>query len=146
MQPFEWNHIPALFYDNVVRFLLPKCVCFLPMVFVMFSIRTLCFYVFCKTVLVKNYTPCQGMGVIYFLVCVRKHKSNLLTNICTTLGKKTQWYVEKCNLLSETTFLPYFMTAWCVFFYQRVCFFYQWCLSCFSSPYYVSMIFVKQCW
>ena len=32
--------------------------------------------------------PC--MGVKYFLVCVRKHKSNLSTNICTTVGKKTQ--------------------------------------------------------
>ena len=40
------------------------------------------------------------MGVIFFLVyvCVRKHKSNLPTNIRTTVGKKTQWYVEKCKL------------------------------------------------
>ena len=63
------------------------------------------------------------MGVIYVLVCVRKHKSNISTNICTTVGKKTQWYVEKCNLLSATTLLPYFMTVWCVFFYQSVYFF-----------------------
>ena len=65
------------------------------------------------------------MGVIFFLVyvCVRKHKSNLPTNIRTTVGKKTQWYVEKCNLLSETTFLPYYITVWCVFFYQSVYFF-----------------------
>ena len=63
------------------------------------------------------------MGIIYFLVCVRKHKSNLSTNIRTTVGKKTQWSVEKCELLSETTFSPYFMTAWCVFFYQSVYFF-----------------------
>ena len=62
------------------------------------------------------------MSLIYFLVCVRKHKSNLPTNIRTTVGKKTQWYVEKCNLLSETTFLPYFMTAWCVSF-TKVCIF-----------------------
>ena len=60
------------------------------------------------------------MGVKYFLVCVRKHKSNLSTNICTTVGKKTQWSVQKCELLSETTFLPYFMTVWCVFF-TKVC-------------------------
>ena len=60
------------------------------------------------------------MGVMNFLVCVRKHKSNLPTSIRTTVGKKTQGYVEKCNLLSETTFLPYFM---CVFFYQSVHFF-----------------------
>ena len=28
MRPFEWNHIPALFYDSMVCFLLPKCVFF----------------------------------------------------------------------------------------------------------------------
>ena len=67
------------------------------------------------------------MGVIYFLVCVRRYEANLPTNICMTVGK-TQWYREKCGLLSETTFLPYFMTAWCVFFYKSVFFFYQWCL------------------
>ena len=38
-------------------------------------------------------------------------------------GKKTRWYTEKCNLLSETTFLPYFMVVCCVFFYQSVCVF-----------------------
>ena len=27
---------------------------------------------------------------------------------------------EKCELLSETIFSPYFMTAWCVFFYQNL--------------------------
>jgi len=32
----------------------------------------------------RRFTPCD------FLVCVRKHKSNLPTNICTTAGKKTQ--------------------------------------------------------
>ena len=63
------------------------------------------------------------MGGIYFLVCIRSYASNLPTNICMRVGKKTQWYREKCVLLSETTFLPYFMTAWCVFFYQSVCFF-----------------------
>ena len=63
------------------------------------------------------------MGVIYFLVCVKKHKSNLSTNIHTIVRKKTQWYVVKCDLLSETTLLPYFMMAWCVFFYQSVYFF-----------------------
>ena len=63
------------------------------------------------------------MGIIYMLVCDRKHKSNLSTNILTTVGKKTQWYAEKCKLLSETPFSPYFMTAWCVFFYQSVYYF-----------------------
>ena len=171
-----------------------KVCIFLPMVFIMTFITTLCFYDFCKTVLVKKCTPCQGvvwvspskchifytgflvvlylhnwsplkpqnklqkktralplssrrglcapdhanpssekmtsqptwfccayfsksvmnlhwlfnmsciihiltyfsknevrMDVIYFLICVRKHKSNLPTNICATGGNKTQW-------------------------------------------------------
>ena len=38
-----------------------KVCIFLPMVFIMFFITTVCFYDFCKTVLVKKYTPCQGM-------------------------------------------------------------------------------------
>ena len=65
------------------------------------------------------------VGVIYFLVSVGKlkHEYNLPTNIRTTVGKKTQWYVEKCDLLNETTFLPYFMIAWCVFFDQNMYFF-----------------------
>ena len=90
------------------------------------------------------------MGVTCFLVCViiRKHKSNLSTNMRTTVGKKTQWSVEKCELLTATRFSPYFMTAWpwCVFFYQSVYFFTNGVLSCFSSQQYVSVIFVKQCW
>ena len=85
------------------------------------------------------------MGVKYFFVYVRKHKSNLSTNICTTVGKKTQWYAEKCELLSETPFSPYFMMAWW-FLLPKCVFFYQWCFSCFSSQQYVSVIFVKQCW
>ena len=87
--------------------------------------------------------------VIYFLMCIRKCKSNLPTNICTVMGKKTQWYAEKCDLLSETAFLPYikyFLTVWCVLFYQSVCVFNQWCLSYFSPQHYVSMIFFIQCW
>ena len=82
------------------------------------------------------------MGVMYFLVCVRKHECNLPANIRTTVHKKTQGlgYVEKCDLLSETTLLPYF--------YDSVCVLYKWhrCLSTFSSQQSVSMIFVKQCW
>ena len=38
-----------------------KVCIFLPMVFIMFFITTVWFYDFCKTVLVKKYTPCQGM-------------------------------------------------------------------------------------
>ena len=65
------------------------------------------------------------MGVIYFVICVRKndHESNLPTNICATAGKRTQCSREKCGLLSEITFLSGFITAWCVFFYQSVYFF-----------------------
>ena len=90
----------------------------------------------------KNY----GYGVIFFLVCVRKHKSNLPTNIRTTVGKKTQWYVEKCKLLSETKFQPYFMTVWCVFFYQSVYFFTNAVYHGFHHNSTCFCDFVKQCW
>ena len=88
------------------------------------------------------------MGVIYFLVCVRKHKYYLPTNTRTTVGKKTQSYVEKCSLFSETTFLPrpYFMTAWCVFFYQSVYFFTNGVYYVSSQQYICFYDFVKQCW
>ena len=119
------------------RVFFTKVCIFLPMVFIMMFTTTLCFYDFWK---IKS-----CMGVIYFLVCVRKHESNLPTTICTTVGTKTEWYAEKCNLLRETTFLLYFMTAWCVFFYQSVCVFTNGVLLCFSWQHYVSMIFVKQC-
>ena len=61
MQTFEWNQIPALFYDNVVCFLLPKCVFFYQCCLSWFSSQQYMFLWFCKTVLVKKYTPCQGM-------------------------------------------------------------------------------------
>ena len=61
MWTYEWNHILALFYDSVVCFLLPKCVLFYQWCSSCFFITTVCFYDFCKTVLVKKYTPCQGM-------------------------------------------------------------------------------------
>ena len=38
-----------------------KVCIFLPMVFIMFFITTVCFYALCKTVMLKKYTPCQGM-------------------------------------------------------------------------------------
>ena len=41
-----------------------KVCIFLPMVFIRTFITTLCFYDFCKTVLVKKCTPCQG--VVWF--------------------------------------------------------------------------------
>ena len=64
------------------------------------------------------------------------------TNICTTVRKKTQWYVEKCDLLSETTFLPYLWQRG-VFSFTKVCvFFYQWCSSCFSSQQYMFLWFL----
>ena len=70
------------------------------------------------------------MGITYFLVCVRKHKSNLATNICTTctVGKKTQQSVEKCELLTETTFSPDFYDGVVCFLLPKCVFFYQWCL------------------
>ena len=67
------------------------------------------------------------MGVIYFLICVRKHKSDLPTNIRRTVGEEnTMIYRKMCFLLPK-----------CAFFYQ-------WCLSCFPSEHYVSMFFVLQ--
>ena len=88
------------------------------------------------------------MGVKYVLVCVRKHKSNLSTNICTTVGKKTQWSVEKCELLSETTFSPFFMMAWpwCVFFYQSVYFFTNGVYHVFHHNSMFLWFFLKQYW
>ena len=54
----EYNlptNIPALFYDSMVCFLLPMCVCvFYQWCCIMFFITTLCFCDFCKIVLVKN--------------------------------------------------------------------------------------------
>ena len=61
MWTFEWNPIPALFYDGVVCFLLPKCVFFYQCCLSWFSSQQYMFLWFCKTVLVKKYTPCQGM-------------------------------------------------------------------------------------
>ena len=53
-------------------------------------------------------------------IFLNMHKSNLPTNIGATAGKKTQWWGQKCGLLSEIIFLPDFSTVWCVFFYQSV--------------------------
>ena len=64
MRCFEWNHIPALFYITAGVFSFTKVCIFLPMVFIRTFITTLCFYDFCKTVLVKKCTPCQG--VVWF--------------------------------------------------------------------------------
>ena len=94
------------------------------------------YYFYYKHTFWDVFEKLRHVWVLYIskLVCVRKHESNLPNNICTTctVKKKTQWYEEKCNLLSETTFLcmPYFMAAGSVFFYQ-------WCLSCFSSQQYM---------
>ena len=43
-----------------------KVCIFLPMVFIRTFITTLCFYDFCKTVLVKKCTPCLAIGVVWF--------------------------------------------------------------------------------
>ena len=75
------------------------------------------------------------VSYIYFLVCVRKHKSNLSTNICTTVGKKTQWYVEKCEHLSETTFSPYFYDGVVCFLLPKSVFFYQHCFTIIIDTY-----------
>ena len=58
MQP----HSCVILWQRGVFFFTKVCI-FLPMVFIMLFmiITTVCFYDFCKTVLVKKYTPCQGM-------------------------------------------------------------------------------------
>ena len=45
---------------------------------------------FARSIDYHQSVPWACMGVIYVLVCVRKHKPNLPTNIRTTVGKKTQ--------------------------------------------------------
>ena len=62
--------------------------------------------------------------VINFLVCVRKHKSNLPTNIRTTVGKKTQWCVsvEKCTFwVKPHSCLILWQHG--VFYFTKVCIF-----------------------
>ena len=64
LQPFERTTFLPYFMTAWCVFIYQSVVFFLPMVFIMFLITTLCFYDFCKTVLVKKYTPCQG--IIWF--------------------------------------------------------------------------------
>ena len=64
-------------------------------------------------------------------------------------GKRTRWYTEKCDLLSETTFLPYFMIVWCVFFYQSVCFFTNGVCHVFHQNImflFFLYMYYKKCW
>ena len=56
-------HSCPILWQHGVFFFTKVCV-FLPMVFIRTFITTLCFYDFCKTVLVKKCTPCQG--VVWF--------------------------------------------------------------------------------
>ena len=64
------------------------------------------------------------MGVIYFLIYVRKHESNLPTNICATAAWEENTMIErKMRPFKWNHFPAWFITAWCVFFYQSVCFF-----------------------
>ena len=87
------------------------------------------------------------MGVIYFLVGVRKHKSHLCTNIRTTVGKKHTMIWRKMWTFEWNHILALFYDGLVCFLLPKCVFFYQWCLSgLFSSQHYVSMIFVKQCW
>ena len=58
----ETTFLPYFMTARYVSF--TKVCIFLPMVFIRTFITTLCFYDFCKTVLVKKCTPCQG--VVWF--------------------------------------------------------------------------------
>ena len=75
MSDLSWKHDMAIlchFYFSQIEwisslsgvFSFTKVCIFLPMVFFRTFIATLCFYDFCKTVLVKKRTPCQG--VVWF--------------------------------------------------------------------------------
>ena len=81
------------------------------------------------------------MSVIYFLICVRKHKSNLPTKICTTAGEENTMQKNATFWVKPHSCLILWQRG--VFFMTKVCVFYQWCLSCFSSQHYVSMSFVN---
>ena len=56
-------HCSLILWQHGVFSFTNLCI-FLPMVFIRTFITTLCFYDFCKTVLVKKGTPCQG--VVWF--------------------------------------------------------------------------------
>ena len=86
------------------------------------------------------------MGVIYFLICVRKHESNLSTNIRTTAGEENIMIYQKMWPFEWNHFPALFYDSVVCFLLSKCVFFYQWCLSCFPSEHYVSMFFVKQCW
>ena len=64
MRPF-WvkPHSCLILWQHGVFSFTKVCI-FLPMLFIRTFITTLCFYDFCKTVLVKKCTPCQG--VVWF--------------------------------------------------------------------------------
>ena len=53
-------HFCLILWQHGVFSFTKVCI-FLPMVFIWTFITTLCFYDFCKTVLVKKCTPCQGV-------------------------------------------------------------------------------------
>ena len=63
MRSFKWNHFPAWFYYSMVFFLF-ESVFFLLMVLIKTFIRTLCFYDFWKTVLVKKIHTLPRCGLI----------------------------------------------------------------------------------
>ena len=69
MRPFEWNHIPALFYDSMVCFLLPKCVFFYQWCLSGLSSQHYVSMIFDKTVLVKKCTPYQGVVWLFPSKC-----------------------------------------------------------------------------
>ena len=55
-----------LWQRGVFSFKFTNVCIFLPMVFIIVFITTVCFYDFCKTLLLKKYTPCRGIRMIWF--------------------------------------------------------------------------------
>ena len=84
--------------------------------------------------------------VIYFLVCVRKHESNLPTNIHTTVlvRKKTQWYIV--NLIQPFWVKPHScLILWQrgVFSFSKVCVFWP---MVFYHVFYHNSMFLWFLW
>ena len=74
------------------------------------------------------------MGVIYFLVCVRKHESSLSTNIRTTAGKKHNDIQQNATFWVQHIRALLYDSVVC-FLLPKCLFFYQWCCGANFSPF-----------
>ena len=85
------------------------------------------------------------MGVIYFLVCVRRYETNLPTNIYLhDSGEENSQIQREMRPFESNHILVLFYDSMVCFLLPKCVFFYQWCLSGLSSQHYVSIIFDNQ--